>query len=125
MANRLSRRTIALIAAMVLALSLTLAHASPASAAWGSCNTGYVCLYPATNGEGVPRIIFIPDSGYGCRSVGQGSYNMADSVWNRTGETVWLTDYSDCSGWQYSVLNGGRVSDLGGYKNDTEGVLYL
>lgn len=126
--DRTDRRPHPLVAAVVafiLTLAGLLAVASPASAAWGSCPVEYVCLYPDANGGGVPRIILIPNSGYGCRSVGQGDYNMASSVWNRTGETVWLTDYRDCSGWQYSILNGAKVSTLGGYNNDTEGVLYL
>lgn len=113
------------MAALILAVGSLVVFASPAQAAWSSCPVEYVCLYPNTNGNGVPRIILIPNSGFGCRSVGLGDTNMASSVWNRTGETVWLTDYTDCSGWQYSVLNGAKVSNLGSYDNDTEGVLYI
>lgn len=119
------KRIIAAIAATILTTIVLIAPASPAQAAWGSCPVEYVCLYPDSNGNGVPRIILVPNSGYGCRSVGQGDYNRANSVWNRAGETIWLTDYNDCSGWQYSVLNTGRVSDLGSRNNDTEAVLYL
>lgn len=124
MLKKIRTGLVAMIAVLAATLAVTLTTASPAQAAWGSCQAEYICLYPDSNGNGVPRIILIPNSGYGCRSVGQGAYNMANSVWNRTGITITLTDYSNCSGWQYTVANGARVSDLGIKNNDTEAVYY-
>lgn len=120
------KKMLAVFALAVTVTAGTLAATGvPAQAAWSSCPVEYICLYNDTNGNGVPWIYLIPNSGYGCRSVGMGTYNMASSVWNRTGETIWLTDYNNCSGWQYSVSNGAKVSNLGSYNNDTEGLLYI
>jgi hypothetical protein len=120
-AKSLRRKAIAFTAATLLTTAgLTGVTSSPASAAWSSCPVEAICLYPALDGVGVPDILFLPT--FGCRQLAQGARNNAESVWNRAGETAWLRDGDNCSGSQYSVLNGARVSHLGSFRNLTNSV---
>lgn len=96
------------------------ATGTPAFAAWSSCPAEAICLYPALNGVGVPDLLFPPT--FGCSQLAQGLRNDAESAWNRAGETVWLRDGDNCSGASYSILNGGRVSHLGSFRNLTNSV---
>jgi hypothetical protein len=114
------RFILAIAMSFVVTFGVAVTVATPAHAAWSSCNAEYVCLYPGTNGEGVPWIHAMPT--IGCWNMGAGATNKASSVWNRTGETVWLRDTDGCGGFAYSVLNGGRVSNLGAYSDRVNSV---
>lgn len=115
------RRPAVLVSAILLTvIGFIAAIAKPASAAWSSCPAEAICLYPALNGVGVPVLKYPPT--FGCNQLEQGTRNDAESAWNRAGETVWLRDGDNCSGSSYSILNGGRVSHLGSFRNLTNSV---
>lgn len=98
----MTKRIMALVAGVVLALSL----ATPARAAWNACPDGDMCFWSNTSYWGTTAFY------WPVRTVCYPVSDWASSARNRTGVTVRIFSGSQCGGVYTDIYNGQSMSPI-------------
>jgi hypothetical protein len=94
------QRFTSLLTALLVATGLTVAvaPASPAHAAWSDCTSGHNCFWDLHNGSGTPYQS-TPVGHMVCQTLPTAQRNKASSIKNnKSGTRIWYYAYTNCQG---------------------------